>query len=173
MVTTQQLNPLVSAVVSCQIRPDTRLLGRIAFNRNDFRVMYDYSVRNGNGTGKRDERIRALHERGWSLRMIGRKVGLSHGHVRRILAATVPPAEQLLHPLPVPLDDESEAEGPWSHWSVADQARAYRAKLRDCDDPAMRELIAYRLRHVMPADEYAKLCARQGRSGTFGGIGVG
>jgi hypothetical protein len=122
-------------------------------------------VRNGNGNGKRDERIRALHERGLSLRAIGRRVRLSHGHVRRILAAIQPSAGEFLHPLPVALDDaESEAPGPCSRWSVAEQADAYRVQLRDAEGD-MRELILSRLRHVMPGDEFAEFCERIVRNG--------
>ncbi len=40
-----------------------------------------------NGKPKRDERIRELHERGLSLRAIGRRVGLRRQQVHRILAA--------------------------------------------------------------------------------------
>ncbi len=155
---------MVRGHFSCRIQSDTRLLHRIALNCNNFRLVYDYLVRNGNG--KRDERIRALHERGLSLRAIGRRVGLSHGHVRRVLAAMQTPAGEFQHPLPVALDDdECEAPGPWSHWTVEEQARAYRDQLRTAEGP-MRELILYRLRHVMPGDEYARLCERIGEPPT-------
>lgn len=106
-----------------------------------------------NGNGKRDQRIRDLRERGLSLRAIGRMVGLSRMQVHRILAATAP-VEEFLHPLPVALDDdEGEPDDPrFSHWTVADQARAYRAKLRGETDPDMRALLIYRLGFVTPPE---------------------
>lgn len=112
--------------------------------------------------GRRNEKIRELRERGLSLRAIGRKVGLSAQQINRILAATEPqtPAEEFVHPLSVLLDDDDESESvPLLSMSLSQQARGYLSKLRDAD-PAMRDLILWRLAHVMPPDEYAALCER-------------
>jgi hypothetical protein len=122
-----------------------------------------------NGKGKRDEHIRELRERGLSLRAIGRRVGLSRMQVSRILdsLATGDPAE-VVSVLADADDDDLAAAGPCSGWSVEQQARGYLFKLRHCSHGEMRELILWRLRHLLASDEFAKLCEREGigRAGT-------
>lgn len=58
-------------------------------------------------------------------------------------------AEQFAQLWPAPLVDEDDT--PVSQLTVEQQAQRYRAQLADEVDPERRELIRYRLRHVMPS----------------------
>jgi AraC-like DNA-binding protein len=120
-----------------------------------------------NGKGKRDERIRELHERGLSLRAIGRRVGLSRQQVHRILAAmaTGEPGEVVA--VLADVDDDMEDAGPRSQWSDEQRVRALLSELRNSDGD-MRDLTLYRLAHMMPPEDFQKLCAKIGRTGSFG-----
>jgi lambda repressor-like predicted transcriptional regulator len=100
---------------------------------------------------ERDAEVARLRSLGYSLRVIAAAVGTSLAGVQRALRRTTepPPAEQFIASLLDDIDDDMP-QGPCSRWTVQQQADAYRAKLRVCDDPQMAELIRYRLALVTP-----------------------